>query len=154
MPDRNRPISHLPRPRCDRPETASFAGHRASQTMKHESSTPELRQQLSALVDGELERDQLRFLVRRVPGDVELRGVWQRWHVAGDCLRGQGSAPLRADFVARIALAIDAEPTVSRAYGGQALKWAGGFAVAASVALAALLAVNPQRTPVPDAPVA
>lgn len=113
----------------------------------HESHEP--RQALSALMDGELAPDQARFLIRRLQGDAELSGCWQRWHVAGDCLRGQGAAPLRRDFVERITLALESEPAapVRAAYAGAALKWIGGAAVAASVALAALLAVNPAATP-------
>ena len=115
--------------------------------------TPDtIKQQLSALMDGELERDQVRFLLRRMPGDAELSGCWQRWHVAGDCLRGQGTAPLRGDFARRIAQALDAEATPGHGFGGVALKCAGGFAVAASVAVAALLAVNPGAGPEPHAP--
>ena len=116
--------------------------------MTNHESANEFKAQLSALLDGELERDQARFLIKRVPGDAELSGCWQRWHVAGDCLRGQPAAPLRSDFSERIALALQAEAaTPGRALGGSMLKWAGGFAVAASVALAALLAVNPAATP-------
>ncbi len=117
------------------------------------SSDP-IRQQLSALIDGELERDQTRFLLKRLQGDAELAGCWDRWHVAGDCLRGHAIAPLRSDFAARIALAVDAEAAPSRRIGATVLKWTGGFAVAASVALAALLAVNPATAPEAIAPLA
>jgi len=81
-----------------------------------------------------------------------LSACWERWHVAGDCLRGQGVAPLRKDFAERIAQALEAEGAPGRQLGGTLLKWAGGFAVAASVALAALLAVNPASSPTPNAP--
>jgi len=119
-----------------------------STPMNHDpiSSDP-IRQQLSALIDGELERDQTRFLLKRLQGDAELTGCWERWQVAGDCLRGHATAPLRSDFAARIALAVDAEAIPARRIGPTVLKWAGGFAVAASVALAALLAVNPATGP-------
>lgn len=110
------------------------------------SSDP-IRQQLSALIDGELEPDQTRFLLKRLQGDTEMSACWERWQVAGDCLRGQATAPLRSDFVARIAQAVDAESAPARRIGGAVLKWTGGFAVAASVALAALLAVNPASVP-------
>lgn len=109
-----------------------------------------LHQQLSAFLDGELERDQARFLVKRLPADAELSARWQRWHMVRDCLRGQTSAPLRSDFAARIALAIQDEAAPSRGFAAVALRWAGGFAVAASVAVAALLAVSPGEAPVPS----
>lgn len=107
----------------------------------------DIKQQLSALVDGELEKDQARFLIKRLQADADLSGCWQRWHVAGECLRGQAVAPLRADFAARIAQAVDAEASPRRQGGGSVLKWVGGFAVAASVALAAVIAVDPSAGP-------
>jgi sigma-E factor negative regulatory protein RseA len=119
-----------------------------STPMNHDSS----KQQLSALMDGELERDQTRFLLKRMQNDAELSECWQRWHVAGDCLRGQATAPLRSDFAQRVALALDSDAAPGRGIGGSLLKWAGGFAVAASVALAALLAVNPAASPDQAAP--
>lgn len=117
--------------------------------MSHDQASDDLRAQLSALMDGELDRDQARFLLRRVPGDADLSGCWQRWHVAGECLRGHGVTLLRQDFAARIALAVDAEAVPARGRAALVLKWAGGFAVAASVAMAALIAVDPS-TPAGD----
>lgn len=119
--------------------------------MSHDHPADDLRRQLSALMDGELERDQMRFLLKRLPGDAELSASWQRWHVAGECLRGHGVAPLRRDFAARIAAAIESESVPARGHGATVLKWAGGFAVAASVAMAALIAVNPGTTTDPAA---
>ena len=110
--------------------------------MNAENRDTETKLQLSALMDGALERDQARFLIRRLPDDPELSGCWQRWHVAGDSLRGQGCAPVRADFVARVSVAIAEEAVPGRGVPREALKWIGGFAVAASVALVALMAVR------------
>jgi sigma-E factor negative regulatory protein RseA len=110
----------------------------------------ELRQQLSALVDGELDRDQARFLIRRLQDDVELAGCWQRWHVTGECLKGAAPAPMRIDFVARIAAEIQSDPVPGRRLPPGTLRWAGGFAVAASVALAALLAIPREAGQGPD----
>ena len=47
------------------------------------------RQQLSALVDGELAPDQARFLLRRLQHDAELSERFERWQLCGDVLRGQ-----------------------------------------------------------------
>jgi sigma-E factor negative regulatory protein RseA len=121
--------------------------------MNAENRDNDIKLQLSALLDGELERDQARFLIRRLPDDPELSGCWQRWHVAGDSLRGQGSAPLRADFLARVSVAIADEAVPGRGVSRETLKWIGGFAVAASVALAALMAVRPQAGAPEAAPV-
>lgn len=108
---------------------------------------PDTKQQLSALMDSELSRDEARFLIRRLSSDHELIGCWQRWHLASDCVKGAASAPLQRDFVARVALALEADSLPRPGVGGIALKWAGGFAVAASVALAAIIAVRPAALP-------
>lgn len=110
----------------------------------------EIKQQLSALVDGELDRDQTRFLLKRLQSDTELAQCWARWHLAGDNLRGHGSAPLRQDFAQRIAQALESDAAPARRFGGTLVRWAGGFAVAASVALAALLAAAPSSGPEVD----
>ena len=110
--------------------------------------------QLSALVDGELDAAATRFLLRRLEHDGELRRSWEQWHLAGACLRRTPLALLPAGFAARVGAALDAEAAPRRS--GSPLRWAGGAAVAASVALLALLAARPPEgsTPVPAAPVA
>ncbi|PSD16606.1 anti-sigma factor, partial [Stenotrophomonas maltophilia] len=50
------------------------------------------REQLSALVDGELGADEARFLLRRMEHDPELAGCQERWQLLGDVMRGQASA--------------------------------------------------------------
>ncbi|HEY9254277.1 MAG TPA: RseA family anti-sigma factor, partial [Stenotrophomonas sp.] len=60
------------------------------------------RQQLSALIDGELPADEARFLLRRLQHDEELSGCHERWQLCGDVLRGMASAPAPADFAARV----------------------------------------------------
>ncbi|WP_043088718.1 sigma-E factor negative regulatory protein, partial [Xanthomonas citri] len=64
------------------------------------------RQQLSALVDGELSADESRFLLRRLAHDEELAGCHERWQLCGDVLRGAASAPAPLDFAARVRGAI------------------------------------------------
>ena len=64
------------------------------------------RQQLSALIDGELPADEARFLLRRLQHDEELSGCHERWQLCGDVLRGMASAPAPADFAARVRLAV------------------------------------------------
>lgn len=114
--------------------------------------TEERKLQLSALMDGELESSPSRFLLRQLEHDRELAGQWQRWHLVRDCLRHQGSAPLRADFAARISAALADEREPRGAWRGALLRWGGGTAIAASVALAALLAVPPSPVPTADDP--
>ncbi|MCF5958925.1 hypothetical protein L2231_12340, partial [Xanthomonas perforans] len=68
------------------------------------------RQQLSALVDGELSADESRFLLRRLAHDEDLAGCHERWQLCGDVLRGAASAPAPLDFAARVRSAIAEEP--------------------------------------------
>lgn len=68
------------------------------------------RQQLSALVDGELSADESRFLLRRLAHDEELAGCHERWQLCGDVLRGAASAPAPLEFAARVRSAIADEP--------------------------------------------
>ncbi|MFT4248533.1 MAG: RseA family anti-sigma factor, partial [Pseudomonas sp.] len=64
------------------------------------------RQQLSALIDGELAADETRFLLRRLEHDEELSGCHERWQMLGDVLRGAACAPAPADFAARVRAAV------------------------------------------------
>uniref|UniRef100_UPI0028A918E1 sigma-E factor negative regulatory protein n=1 Tax=Stenotrophomonas sp. TaxID=69392 RepID=UPI0028A918E1 len=68
------------------------------------------RQQLSALIDGELSADEARFMLRRLEHDDALAGCHERWQLLGDVLRGQACAPAPVDFAARVQAAVAAEP--------------------------------------------
>jgi len=106
----------------------------------------ELNEQISALADGELEADPARFLARRVSNDPALSETWARYHLIGNCLRGEACPPLRTDFSAAIWARIDDETAAANprsAWLGRALRWSGGTAVAASVAVAALMMTTP-----------
>ena len=48
-----------------------------------------IRETLSAGVDGELSGEQLRFLLRRLDHDAALRSTWANYHLAGEALRKQ-----------------------------------------------------------------
>jgi negative regulator of sigma E activity len=114
------------------------------------------RQQLSAMLDGALAPDQARFLLRRLQHDHELAGCWERWQIYGDLLRGSVPALLPVDFAQRVQTALagqDREEAIAAT--GTAPRprwagWAGGAALAASVAVAALFVV--QRAPIEPSP--
>lgn len=116
------------------------------------------RQQLSALIDGELSADQARFLIRRLEHDQELSACQERWQIAGDVLRGQLGAVAPADFAARVALALP--PATSArpqpvTLAGRRRGWALGGAMAAALALLAVLLLPSTLAPgVPAATVA
>ena len=120
------------------------------------------RQQLSAMLDGELSPDQAKFMLRRLQHDGELAACWERWQVCGDMLRGQRNDLLPADFAQRVSLALGAGGTAvvdaARPHRGprpRFARWGGGAAVAASVALMAVFVGRqlPDAAPAPvDAP--
>jgi sigma-E factor negative regulatory protein RseA len=110
----------------------------------------QIDEQLSALVDGELGREQTRFLLRRVAADPALPVRWERYHVARQALRRQEIFVLRPGFAAAVMDQLVHEP-VLRARGGQWLRWGTGGAIAASVAVAALVLTRPAPAPAPVA---
>ena len=107
----------------------------------------EIREQLSALMDGELPRDQVRFLLRRIDADTQLAQTWMRYQMAGGVLRRQAvPMPLRADFAEVLMQRVEAGQT---RIGARLLRWAGGGAIAAAVAVIALVSTRPP-TGVPE----
>jgi hypothetical protein len=115
------------------------------------------RQQLSALVDGELAPDEARFLLRRLQHDTELSGRYERWQLSGDVLRGQVRRTAAVDLSARVAAAIAAMPAAEIASSAQAvagqrrglLRWGGGAALAASVAAVMIMVTGREELPQP-----
>lgn len=108
------------------------------------------RERLSAMLDGALSADETRFLLRRMQHDDELADTWQRWQFYGDALRGDAGRALPADFAQRVGRAIADDEARAAAELAAAetpvagsrrplLRWGGGAALVASVALAAVL---------------
>lgn len=102
-----------------------------------------IREQLSAMADGEIEAEGTRFLLKRLERDAEFRGAWERYHLMRDCLRHQGTmAP--PGFCAGVSARIDADEAALRNQPTQRVAWRGlaGAAMAAGVAVVALFAVR------------
>jgi len=103
----------------------------------------DLREQLSALADGELAADTRRFLLKRLGDDAELKQTWSSYHRIGECLRG--NTPPAFDLSARVQAAIDAESVPAGGALHGFARWIGGGAVAAAVAMAAILSLPTAR---------
>lgn len=118
---------------------------------------PTSREDLSALMDGELAAEPTRFLLRRLDHDPELSAAWSRWHLIRACLASDSarmSAPKRDnDFAARIAQALQAE-AVPQVRPRHWARYMGGGAIAAGVAVAALMLNVPGPRGDAPAPVA
>ncbi len=107
----------------------------------------QLREQLSALMDGAVSGDELRFLLRRLDADTDSVQTWSRYQFASGVLHRQTMLPLRvrADFSETVMLRIaqeSSQPAARRRSSGL-LRWAGGGAIAAVVAVAALVTTRP-----------
>jgi sigma-E factor negative regulatory protein RseA len=99
---------------------------------------------LSAGIDGELSREELRFLLRRFEHDAELRGAWTRYHLVRDGLRHELPAMASAGFASRVEQAVAREAKAkSASRAPHWLRWSAGGAIAASVAVAALMIARP-----------
>ncbi len=109
--------------------------------MKHDFIDEHAREQLSALLDGELDGDAQRFLQRRLQHDDALVGQLVRWQLAGDVLRGHARADGDDDDLAgRVRAAIEREQAQSaRAKPRRGwMLWGGGLVAAAALGIAAL----------------
>ncbi len=111
----------------------------------------DIKQHLSALMDGELDRDATRFLLRRLDGDAALRATWSRYHLIREGLRRQQGIWPAAGFSEAVLARLDAEPLPRGRALGRWARYAAGGTIAAGVAVAALLVSLPVDTPRPDA---
>lgn len=103
------------------------------------------RENLSAGMDGELTREELRFLLRRLDHDASLQQAWSCYHVARDGLRRELPPLASTEFSARVMLAIEQESVAVTGAGRRRhwLRWSAGGAIAATVAVAALMVTQP-----------
>ncbi|MBS0461937.1 MAG: sigma-E factor negative regulatory protein [Proteobacteria bacterium] len=110
--------------------------------------SPELLEELSAFMDGELDAQRSRFLLQRLRHDDALRARWERWQLQAGALRKMAQ-PLPAGFSDKVQRAIDATPVPVRArvWQHRGVRWAGGLALAASLAVAATFVFDVAHTP-------
>src|SRR5690606_1475189 len=106
----------------------------------------QIREQLSTLMDGELAHDETLFLMRSLKHQNELAQSWSNYHVTRLVLRRQDVFVLPADFSKQILSQLETE-TVHVVHGGRWMRWAGGGAIAASVAVVALVFSGPRTGP-------
>ncbi len=113
--------------------------------MNQADLNPDAPESLSVGIDGELSKEQLRFLLRRLDHDPSLQLSWARYHIARDSLRRQLPPLASAVFAARVMQAIEREstPAVATSRRSHWLRWSTGGAIAASVAAAALMIGQP-----------
>jgi sigma-E factor negative regulatory protein RseA len=113
----------------------------------------QIREQVSAFLDGELPNSETELLLKRLTRDAELRESFGRYALIGESLRGGGQAHLSHGFPARVNRAIDGEPGVAHVQipSARMRRWwrpFAGAAVAAGVAAIAVVALQ-QRAVAP-----
>jgi sigma-E factor negative regulatory protein RseA len=112
-------------------------------------SNNQINEQLSALMDGELARDQVRFLLRGVEAQSDLARRWSSYHLISATLKREFIVPLPVNFsdgvIGRLQAEVqsDAVAAVNVRRGAGALRWVGGGAIAAAVAVVALVVSRP-----------
>lgn len=108
-----------------------------------------IKEQLSALMDGELPEAERRLLLERLAREPDLRDHWTRYQLISSALH-QG-LPERIDLTladrVQAALADDTAYHGSTNRFARLLKPVAGLAVAASVAVVAILAVQTSQAP-------
>ena len=113
----------------------------------------QIREQVSAFLDGELPGSETELLLKRLTRDGELRESFGRYTLIGEALRVTTRSHLTRGFSSRVNRTIDGEPAVpvSSAPERRATAWwrplAGG-ALAAGVAVVAVVALQ-QRADTP-----
>lgn len=107
----------------------------------------QIREQISAFLDGELPSSETELLLKRLTRDAELRESFGRYALVGEAMRGRGVARLSRGFAARVNRAIDGEPApeLSSPRGAHGSRWwrpLSGVAAAAGVAAIAIVALQ------------
>ena len=113
----------------------------------------QIREQVSAFLDGELPNSETELLLKRLTRDGELRESFGRYALIGEAVRGGTLSLMAKGFAARVNLAIDGEPVPAGGHVPQirAARWwrpFAGAAVAAGVAAVAVVALQ-QRAVAP-----
>jgi sigma-E factor negative regulatory protein RseA len=111
-----------------------------------------MKEEISALMDGETDAPQMQELIRELRNDPECRDCWEQYHLIGDALRNNLPSDIDRNLVSHISQAIANEdlPAPVKPAASQPEKpkrqaaaspWT-GFALAASVAAVAYLGVG------------
>jgi negative regulator of sigma E activity len=114
--------------------------------------TDQIREQMSALLDGELPQDEIGLLVRRMERDLELKRAFGSYVLIGETLRAPGGTTASQGFAARVqgVLYDRDQPLPAAIHPAQRARWfkpAAAVAVAAGAAFAAVLLIRPGDQP-------
>jgi len=118
----------------------------------------QIREQISAFLDGELPASETELLLKRLTRDAELRESFGRYALIGEALRADERSALSRKFAMRVNARIDGEPAVpasaAPAMRSRSPHWwrpIAGTAVAAGVAAIAVVALQHRAVAPPAA---
>lgn len=121
--------------------------------MKIESAKnpyPDMKERLSAFLDGELQADYSETVIHHVHEESELKGTFARYQLIGHCIRGETISRNSLDVVSRVSASLQDEPTVlAPIQGNNRMTWLKpmlGTAIAATVAIVAVMLAIPQSS--------
>jgi sigma-E factor negative regulatory protein RseA len=110
-----------------------------------------MRNELSALIDGEVESHEARLTLTAMKSDAVLRDVWNEYHLIGDVLRAEPG--LGGDITSTLMERLREEPVVLAPMPGRRANWhrplAALAASVAGVAVVGWLALVPESSPSP-----
>ena len=114
----------------------------------------QIREQVSAFLDGELPSSETELLLKRLTRDAELRDSFGRYALIGEALRGSNHALLKG-FESRVNRAIDGgpQPAAMPAMPARGARWwrpFAGTAVVAGVAAVAIVAMQQRSALAPS----
>ena len=114
-----------------------------------------MKEDISALMDGEVSEQEMQQSLREMRNDPEQRDCWEQYHIIGDALRNNLPPNLNRSFVNSVSQAIAKEdlpapqviPLIQKTNNSTKLRHPianpfTGFALAASVAMVAYLGVG------------
>jgi len=107
----------------------------------------QIREQVSAFLDGELPKSETDLLLKRLMRDAELRERFGSYALIGEACRSEKNSPLARDLCGRVNRAIDGEALTATvpAPAPAAAHWSrpvAGAALAAGVAVVAIFALQ------------
>lgn len=110
----------------------------------------QIREQISAFLDGELPGSETELLLKRLARDAQLRESFGRYALIGECMRGGGQLRLSRGFADKVNRAIDGGPAAAQIQTTRTpSRWwrpLGGAAVAAGVAVVAVIGFQQRAT--------
>ncbi|CAN5749147.1 N/A [soil metagenome] len=113
----------------------------------------ERREQISALLDGELSEREAGQLLIEMRTDPELTSAWSRYHLMGDALCQRLPDTACPDISRRVSLALEHEPACPPMRWRLQSRWkpAAGVAVAAALAGVGFFGLNRNQLPEQEA---